>query len=145
MNAGAITLLTALFIFSSSLAKSQEKDSTELVKIETRVVLSAPPPMEGDGNEWNPYEYIRGFNGKEFITSVGVDSVSISNGVTELHTHQGNLFILIGKREMKRLTKWIDDDINRKFISVRGVVIPYKDKFAIKVEHLKQIAVLPME
>jgi|SRR5690554_5077169 len=145
MKAVATAILTGLFTLNALLVKSQVKDSTELVKIQTTVVLTEPPPMDESDQKWDSYEFISGFNGKDFVTAIGVDSVSKSNGVTELHTHQGNLLILIGKREMKRLTKWIDDDIDRKMISVRGVVIPYKDKFAIKIEHLKQIAVLPLK
>ena len=145
MKIAGITVLTGLLTLGTLVARSQVKDSTEVVKIETTVVLAAPPPMEGSAENWNSYEFISGFNGKEFAASARVDSVSKSKGITELHTYQGNLFILIGQKEMKSLTEWVDGDIYKKIIMVRGMVIPYKDKFAIKIDHLKQIAVQPWD
>lgn len=143
MKNAAIAILSGILAFTTSIAYAQEKekDSTEIIELKTEVVLTAPPGSE----EISSYDFVRRLSGRDYPLTARVDSVSKNRDSLELHTYEGNLIVKLGQKDMKKLTEWIGDDILKKVIMVKGMVVPYQDKFMIRIEHLRQIAITPWD
>lgn len=139
MKSPVITILSGMLTLAALVSNAQEKVSTEEAELKTEVVLMAPPGSE----HISSYDFVRSLSGREHMVTARVDSVSKSRDSLELHIYEGNLIVKLGQKDMKKLTDWIGGDILKKVIMVKGTVVPYLDKFTIRVERLRQIAVMP--